>query len=303
MPIVPSPAVARAAEMLQLLSRRPTDAFNVSELARALDLPRATCDSIAQALAQSGLVVRRNDLRYALGPAAIALGDAARTANPLLQVASDSAEQLAREIGACTAVSLRRGDSSTVAAVFDHGPTFGVRAQVGQTIAHLPPFGAAYVAWHDDERAAWLARSAVPLRPADRRRLEAALAQVRRLGFSATVASPRRDELEAALSTLASRPGAPHARRTRDEVATDMVRREYLVGDLDADTRQRITLISAPVFDRGGRASASILLLGPDHALKGAEILRLGRRVVDAATHVTRLTGGALPATHPRDEG
>jgi DNA-binding IclR family transcriptional regulator len=302
MPITPAPAVLRAGEILKLLAHRPADAFTVSELARELHLPRATCDSVVQALAESAFVVRRDhDLRYVLGPAAIMIGNAARVANPTLQVGAAQAERLARALGACATLSLRHGNSSTVAEVFDHGPPFGLRAQAGQTIAHMPPFGAAYVAWHEDETAAWLDRSLVALDDDDRRRLAGTLTQVRRLGYSVAVASPRRAELDSALSTLAVRPDAEQARRARDEVLHEMVHREYLVGDLEDHKLQRVSLMSAPIFNDQGRAAASVMLLGPDHDITGTEIRARGAMLVDAATRATVLTGGAFPATYPRD--
>jgi DNA-binding IclR family transcriptional regulator len=301
MPIVPAPAVLRAGEILMFLAHRPTDAFTVSELARELDLPRATCDAVVQALTQSSLVVRRNhDLRYALGSASIALGDAARVANPTLQVGAVQAEQVARALGTCATLSLRQGTSSTVAGIFDHGPAFGPRAHAGQTIEHVPPFGAAYVAWHKDETEAWLARSPARLTTSDRRRLRDALAQVRRLGYSVIVASPRRAELDAALTTLATRPNAEQARRARDEVISEMAHLDYLAGDLDDHTTQRVSLMSAPLFDRDGRAAASILLFGPDHEITGAEIRARGEMLAEAAARTTLLSGGTFPATHPR---
>ena len=106
MPISPSPAVRRACDLLGHLARHPTASFSVSELARVVDVPRATCDAVLQALAEHGFVIRRDDLRYELGPSCIALGDAARAANPVLQAAAAEAETLARVSGSCTACLL-----------------------------------------------------------------------------------------------------------------------------------------------------------------------------------------------------
>ena len=115
MPIAPSPAVKRACELLDVLRRHPAEAFSVSELGRRVGAPRATCDSILQALAGQGLVTRRDsDLRYELGPACLALGDAARSARPGLDAACTETELLARSTGAVAAVR-RRGYSITVA--------------------------------------------------------------------------------------------------------------------------------------------------------------------------------------------
>ncbi|MBX6391514.1 MAG: helix-turn-helix domain-containing protein, partial [Frankia sp.] len=300
MPITPAPAVLRAGEILRFLAHRPTEAFTISDLARELGLPRATCDAVMQALAQGGLVVRRErDLRYVLGPAAIMIGNAARAANPVLRVGAAEADRLARALGACATLSVRQGTSSTVAEVFDHGPAFGLRAQAGQTMEHMPPFGAAYVAWHEDEIEAWLGRSPVPLDEEDRQRFHSTLAQVRRLGYSVAVAAPRRAELNTALSTLAVRPDEEHARRARDEVLNEMVHRDYLAGDLADHEPLRVTLMSAPIFDDRGRAVACVMLLGPDHEMTGAEIRARGTVLVNAAARATLLSGGEFPPTYP----
>src|SRR5262245_51271153 len=129
MPITPSPAVLRACDALGHLARHPTESFSVSELARQLGVPRATCDAILQALAVHRLVTRRDDdLRYELGPGSFAIGDAARVANPVLRAARIEAEQLARAIGTCIAVPVRDGSTARVAEVFDFGPLFARRA-------------------------------------------------------------------------------------------------------------------------------------------------------------------------------
>src|SRR5262245_37710835 len=135
MPINPSPAVLRACEVLAHLAKHPTESFSVSELARQVGVPRATCDAILQALAVHRLVTRRDeDLRYELGPGGIAIGDAACSANPVLRAAKTEAEQLARAIGACVALSVRDGNTARVVEVFDFGPLFTARARVGQVI-------------------------------------------------------------------------------------------------------------------------------------------------------------------------
>src|SRR5262245_45825 len=158
MPITPSPAVLRACDVLAHMAEHPTEAFSVSELARQVGVPRATSDSILQALAVHRLVTRRDgDLRYELGPGSIAIGDAACTANPVLSAAKSEAERLARAIGTCVAVSVRDGSTARVVEVFDFGPLFTPRARVGQVIPLIPPFGAVFVAWDEDEVEAWLA--------------------------------------------------------------------------------------------------------------------------------------------------
>src|SRR5947199_9371488 len=105
-----SPAVQRAGDVLRHLAAHPTQTFTVSEIARAVDIPRATCDSLLLGLADGGFVRRDQSRRYQLGTACIHVGDAARVANPALRAASTHAEALARSASAVVAVSTRDGD-------------------------------------------------------------------------------------------------------------------------------------------------------------------------------------------------
>jgi DNA-binding IclR family transcriptional regulator len=295
MPLSAAPAVVRACEVLHHLARHPAESFSVSELARAVGLPRATCDTVLMALAEGGLVSRRaDDLRYGLGTGCIALGDAARTANPLLRAAAVEADELARTLAACGAVSTRDRDASSVAEVFDHGPPFGLRAQVGQSIPHVPPFGAVYVAWDARDADAWLARGS--LDDGEREQYRRALAEVRRRGFSVTISSGRRPELEAAISTLAAQPAERRALRRRDELMAGFAHSEYLATDVAGDATLRVSHMAAPVFDRQGRAVASMLLLGPDYEISAAELRSRGDALVRAAARATERAGGRDPA-------
>jgi len=288
MPISPAPAVLRAGDLLEHLARHPSDAFSVSELARVVGAPRATCDSILQALAEHDLVVRRaGDLRYELGAGCVAIGDAARAANSVLRAAAIETEHLARTMQCAAAVTVRVGDEARVAETFDFGPPFGLRAPVGEAIPLVPPFGAVFVAWNDDDREAWLAR-AEHRRPRWRRALDA----VRARGYSLSVATPRRPEFASILETLAARPDAPEARRARDELIGELQHTEYLATDIEESATIRLTQMSAPIFDGNGRVAAAIMLLGPEYDLTTAELHALGEHVVRAAERATTTAGG-----------
>ena len=297
MPIAPSPGVLRACELLDELARHPTEAFTVSELARRIGVPRATCDSLLLALAEKGLVIRRDDdLRYAIGPLCVVLGDAARVANSVLVAAGAEAEQLARQTSSCVAVATRRDDETRVAEVFDFGPPFGIRARVGQSIPLVPPFGAVFIAWADDEGVRrWLEQPSYPLSPAERARYRLALDAVRRRGYSVTVVTDRRPELVDALEKLVSAPDALDARRQRDELIREMSHSEYLATDIDTFTTLRVSQLSAPVFDRAGNVAAMIIVLGSDYDVIPAEIGALGEQLVRAAAAATERAGGRAP--------
>lgn len=295
MPINPSPAVVRACLVLDTLARSPEEPLSLAEISRRIEAPRATTDSVLLALAAAGYVVRDDALRYTLGSRGIALGTAARAANPAIRAASTEADELARRMSAFLAVATRDGDETWVADVFDFGPPFGMRTRPGQSIPLRPPFGAVFIAWDEpDGIGRWL--DSESLTDAERRRYLAALQTVRDRGFSVTTAADRRPELMSALETLTSRPDAGDARRTRDEVMREMSHGEYLSAELDDGVETRVSQMSAPVFDRSGRVAAAIMLLGPNYEVTRRDIELLGGELVVAARRATEAAGGATQA-------
>jgi DNA-binding IclR family transcriptional regulator len=292
MPVNPSPAVLRAGQLLWHMARRPSEAYSVSELARMADIPRATCFSVLQGLAEQGLVVRREpELRYQLGGFCVALGDAAREANPVLNAASVEAEELARRLNACVAVSAPVADETRVMAVSDWGPPLGTRPRRGQSMPLVPPFGAVFVAWDDAEAEAWLGRADADIEEGQPDRWRRALGVIRRRGYLVSLVGDRGPDHGPDFDTLLTTPDAEDARRQRDELVGLMQHTEYFAEEIDDAAVVRLSQISAPVFDATGRAAASLMLLGPQHELAGREVNALGRQVADAARRASKTAG------------
>ena len=292
MPINPSPAVLRAGQLLWHLARRPTESRSVSELARITGIPRATCDSILQALAESGLVVRREpELRYGLGGFCIALGDAARQANPIVNAAGGEAESLARALDACVAVAAPVGNETRVMAVSDWAPPLGLRPRPGQSMPLVPPFGAVFVAWDEAEAEAWLARAGEPGPDESPDRWRVALEAIRRRGYSISLAQHRTTGRAPDFTGLLDTRAGEDVRRRRDELVGLMRHSEYFATELGDEESVRLMQIAAPVFDAAGRAVAALVLLGPQHELTGGEVKALGRQVAEAARRAGETAG------------
>jgi DNA-binding IclR family transcriptional regulator len=297
-PLVPSPAVVRACDLLAALAEHPDEALTVSELARRIGAPRATCDSLLLGLAERGLVRRRPDAErgYELGPQCIALGDAARVANTVLVAAALHAEKLARDESACVAVTTRDRDGTRVAEVFDFGPPFGVRPRAGQSMSLVPPFGAALVAWDGEpQQQAWLDRADPPLTDDETARYRAALDAIRSRGYAVSVSTWRQAVGPDGPERLLRDPADDAARRSRAELIRRMAHTEYLAVDVARDATVQLTHLSAPVFDRDGRATGAIMIMGPSHEMTGAEVDALGSRVAGAADRATGDVGGRPP--------
>jgi len=293
MGVTPSPAVVRASELLYELASQPTQCFTVSELARKLGIPRATCDTVLRGLTDGGLVRRDDGLRYQLSPGCIALGDAARNANLALRAANAHAEQLAHEKSSVTAVSIRDRHSTRVSDVFDFGPPLGLRARVGAAMPLVPPFGSTFVAWDAEfEGEEWLERAQPALTPSEKDRYRAALAEIRQRGFSVTLVTERQPRLIASLERVAAEPRSD-TYFDRDQVAQQMTQSEYLLGAIEADRLVRVAQVSAPVFQGNGVVAASIMLLGPTQEVTADEVWELGAQVAGAAAAASRGVSGA----------
>jgi DNA-binding IclR family transcriptional regulator len=291
MPINPSPAVQRAGQVLWYLAEHPSETHTVAKLSRMLDIPRATCDSILQALTQQGFVSRRDrEMGYELGASCLALASAAQASNTVLSVANRQADQLARELGACVVVSTVIAGQARAVAVFDRAPSTMLRGRVGQAIPLAPPFGVVFVAWDNATSEQWLQRGGTPSDPSDAERWRNALAFARRHGYSFSVAAPAAGpQFGHVINDLVVAPDSEPTRRERDVLIERLRHSEYLATENDPDDEVQVIQISAPVFDAEGDAVVSLMVLGTTRPMRGCEVQELAERVVQAADRATTL--------------
>jgi len=290
MPINPSPAVRRAGQVLWYLAEHPSETHTVAQLSRVLNIPRATCDSILQALTQQGFANRRErEMGYELGASCLALASAAQAANTVLSVANRQADQLARDLGACVVVSTVIAGEARAVAIFDRAPSTMVRARVGQTIPLAPPFGVVFVAWDPAASERWLQLGGAQSDP-DAERWHQSLQFARRHGYSYSVYAPPGPQFGHVLEDLVLTPDSEPNRRVRDELIERLRHSEYLATQVDHDTELQVLQVSAPVFDANGVVTASIMVLGSLRPMRGKELEALAGRVVQAADRATTIS-------------
>jgi len=294
MPIAPSPAVLRACDVLGHLAAYPTESFSVSELARSVGAPRATCDAVLPALMQRGLVYRSADRRYSLGPTCRSLGDAAESAAAPLVAVEPVAKALARTTSSCVAISSCTHGSTRVDRVFDHAGAFAIRPRVGESAPLIPPFGAVFVAWDDTAIGTWLDRAGASIDEAERDYARAALAALRERGFAISTIAVR-PELVRLLEDLADRVPDHTTIDRRDSLIRELAPSRYLTLELASDRPQRVIQMSAPVFDATGAVVFSLMILGQSYELEPDEIGELTRHLVDAARDATARLDGRWP--------
>jgi DNA-binding IclR family transcriptional regulator len=297
LPILPSPAVLRACDVLDHLALHAGESFTLSELARQTEVPRATCNSLLLALVERGLVVRLEpELRYTLGPACIALGDAAREAPSVLASIMPVVEELAKSTALCIALATQVGGQARIAAVVDHAPPLGMSTRAGLAIPLVPPFGAVFIAWTGQQGfEAWLDRLDTEVDAAERKHYQAAIEAIVERGYSITVNVPPRPELFETIKTLVDDPAAVEVRHRRDQIIREMVHSEYLSVEIPPEESVRIIQMSAPVFDHFGRVVVAITMLGPTYELSASEGHALGDHLLAAARAATQLLRGRWP--------
>lgn len=282
----PAPAVVRAVQILDFLADHPTDAFILSELARRLDMNKASAHATLNALVDAGYLLRHPTRKdYRLGPRLMTVGEAARDQFPVVDFARDELRRLSDDLAMECVASTAVADEMVI--VDRAGPVrpIGVTVAVGHRFPLVPPMGTVFMAWSSpDEIDEWLRRVGPQVFEDELDRYRDALAAVRKRGFSAGLdADTSRDLSEA----LARRDEA--GRRDIGVMAHD----EYQLIELEGADEYRLNTLGAPVFDAEGKVALGVFVVG----FRGAQT---AQQVPDFADRLMKATGAITESIHGR---
>lgn len=126
------PAVDRAARTLRLLAARP-EGRGLSDLARDLDVSKASLREILLTLGRYGLVERDADLRFTLGPEVSRLAGAPRL--DLVARAGPIVRTIGNDLGQTAILGIPEGAQLRLAVVATPKSTLHVSARTG---GHIP---------------------------------------------------------------------------------------------------------------------------------------------------------------------
>ncbi|NUU19997.1 MAG: helix-turn-helix domain-containing protein, partial [Streptomycetaceae bacterium] len=261
----PALAATRAIDVLNFFAAHPGGAFTLSELSASLGINLASALSVLQSLEDAGYLVRHPRRKtYELGPALVALGDAALRSNPAVDLARGEMRALAEAYRTEAIISVAVGDELVILAVDGRPQLTSADIRVGQRMPLVPPLGQVFFAWSSPEEVdAWLSRLDRRMQATARVHLPVTLAAVRERGYSITVESPTRTEIGATLERLADRPReAPRLRERLAELAAALGEEDYELVAVDPDATYDITTIVAPVFDSRGDVALALTLNG-----------------------------------------
>ena len=293
----PALAAVRAVQVLNYLAAHPDESFTLSELSKGIGVNLASCLSVLTALTDAGYVHRHpRHKTYTLGPALVAVGHASLARYPVIDLADDEMRRLAAEFDVECVASVVVGREIVIVGVLGRPRREVADVRVGQRVPMIPPLGHVFLAWAGDEPVArWLDALGPDAQELDRRHYRAALETVRRRGFSVGAESAARERSGRVLLDLVAAPGDDRLRgRALDLIAA--MRHDYDAVDLDSDAAQLISNVAAPVFGPDGEVVLALTLQGFGRPMAGGEIQAMAEHLRASALHLTRKSGGHVPA-------
>jgi DNA-binding IclR family transcriptional regulator len=272
----------RVAAILNFIADHPGQAFALTDLVRALKLSRATCHALLTGLVDVGYLYRTSDKTYVLGPALAAIGRTAAEHFSPLQVAQPEMRILADEFDVlCGAYFLEDGHVllRERAASVSH---VGYPVPLGTKFKLHVSLASAFYSWTEKDEETWL------------RTTDSEPTEEQRALFKRTAKFAR----ENGYVVILRKPGFNFEDTSSGEPVTGEVR-TFPVEALDVleDSKSYpLAAIFAPVFDRKGRVSFALGMVGFFSATTGTRAREMGQRLREACDRITAFTAG-------RDDG
>jgi DNA-binding IclR family transcriptional regulator len=282
----PAPAIGRTVALLNFLAAHPDESFSLSELARRLDINKATAHAMLLTLTEAGYLLRHPATKsFTLGPALISVGNAAAGRQfEVVDYARDEMRRLSDDLGVQCVASAAIGEEIVLLARSgDPGP-LGLSVQVGHRLPLVPPLGTVFLAWSDREEIdRWLRHLGPGARDEELARCRAAVAAVRTRGYSMGLDPAR---------SAGPRPLRDAAVQVVEEVPHD----EYILLELERSASYRLSHIAAPVFDANARVALALTLMGFRHELTAEQVPEYADRLCTATSAVMRAIHGQGPS-------
>ena len=293
----PAPAANRALEILNFLAAHPTESFTLSELARRLDMNNASAHAVLAVLTDSGYLVRHAAHKtYGLGPAVVALGNAALERHRVIEVARVEMERLTRELGVQIVATSATVDEivfvERVGRYTGHDPS----PRVAERVPLVPPLGTVFMAWaSDDTVEAWLDRLD-PSTTRDELELHRySLEWVREHGYTVALEGDTRVELGRTLIELTDQPTSSDLRAHLEKLFERLSHERYSPTDAPSEPFS-VSLVAAPVFGPTSEVVLALSAIGFPEPLESAAVDAIGERVRRATAAITAETHGRPPS-------
>ena len=279
-----SPPTERVLGIIELLARQRGEGMRLADVARTLGLSQSTAHAIVSALCERGWASRDPvDKTLSLGPALELAAAGADLARPRAHATRAAALELARELGLTASVTERTGGYLTLN-FLGGAPADLPGERVGERIPFRAPFGPAFAAWDDAvEQQSWIERGMLA-RPELAARFSEFLDATRRRGFSVEYMAPTLARTARLFEPLGDDPWSKSMRHVIDEALRELATAGFKPER--AREQAEVTAISAPVFDRHGRAVLNIGI-HPFKPLAARVIEDIGARLTRATAAIS----------------
>ena len=281
-----APAVERSIAVLNLLAAHPGERYTLSEIARDLSVNKATLHAILWALTEGGYLIRDPEAKsYSLGPALVAVGNAALSSFSAVEVARPHMDALATELDLDVIASTVIHSEIVIVARAGMPRPFGIVLQPGQRLPLIPPLGGVFVAWSGpDEIEPWIGKLG-RISEDTRNRFRGAIEAVKERGYSVG--------LEGDAQLLQALRGDRD--QTVEAAVKGLRREEYALIEIDSNATYRLNHVGAPVFGTDGRVALGLFLIGFQGQVAGQDVERQAEQLMKAADAVTTAIHGRDP--------
>lgn len=280
--------------MIEYLAADPHRDYQLTELARLVNLDPATCYPMLTELTRVGWLVKdRAHKTYRLGPRLVAVGAAAQAS---LQIAAHAHPELVRlsaDTGLPACLFIPSSDDLVIADLrYPDGSDIGpLPLQAGDHIEFGPPLGGVLAAWANQYTVdTWLRRVAPG--PDDPVRTWQILRMIRERRFSVELSPASQAEMQEMTDFGV---GAVHGSRRAERMIggqRPVMTPDLMLGAIDEKAVYLPLSVSAACFDPGGTPVAALSVLTMAAPRSGRQLLALGATVSAAADVITeRLSG------------
>ena len=293
----PAPGAERVVAVLNFLAAHPDESFSLSELARRLDLNKATCHALLMTLTEAGYLLRHpTRMTYMLGPALVAIGGAAQGQFQAVDFAREEMRTLAEETSLECIASTVVGDEIVILSRSGAALPFGASVALGQRLPLVPPLGSVFMAWAEpDDIDGWLQRQHSWASEEQLDRYQAALTAVRRRGYAVSLSADARLQVGQALASLGDEGKSQPVRGMLERLLDDLSREDYFLIEVEPGTEYRVNTMGAPVFGPTGGVELGLFLVGFRGVLRGEDVIEHGERLAQATRNVTKAIHGEEP--------
>jgi len=273
------PGVKRLVSVLNFFAEHPGQAFNFTDIVKALKLGRATCHALLAGLVEEQYLYRNADKSYVIGPALVAVGKMAGEQFSPLQAAQPEMRALSDECNAICSAVFREGREVVIQSRAGSGSQLSWSVPQGSRLPLGAPFAGPFFATSSiSDLDRWLDELDPPVPQQDKEELFAGIRFTRQHGFMFGVFNE---------AVTVDRRAVEQAFSGKQEAYPATV-----VTELDPNAEYRLAFLIAPVIDERGDVAFVLNLAGFSGTVKGEQVAEMGKLLRGAAERVTYFING-----------